>query len=241
MIVNATPKGWEIIYQRAHGLLSVQFAHQWKIDQRPERWIETLAAITEHDDGQEALHGSHHLTDAGAPKDFTFQEFDLFQAQKVTKTAEYKSRWVALLISKHTSFLYEPLRGKSKEVDEFLDLQILRQGIWQKELKVSSKKVEQAYNLLKWCDTCSLILIKNQLPKDEKTLEIEKGPDGQNYMIYQRKDLSINIEPWPFEEKNFKVWVETRELSKLKFKNDQELDDALSSASVEIKEWNLVK
>lgn len=241
MIVNTTSKGWEIIYQRAHGLLAVQFAHFWREDQRPERWIETLAAITEHDDGQESLHGSHHLTDAGAPKDFTFYEFDLFQARKVTQTAEYKSRWVALLISKHTSYLYEPLRGKSTEVDDFLDLQIQQQNKLQKELKVSSKEIEQAYNLLKWCDRCSLILSKNQLPKDEKSLEIEKGPDGKNYMIYQKKDLSVSVNPWPFQENNFRVWVEVRELSDLKFKNDKELEKALRSASVKIKEWNLIK
>lgn len=241
MIVNATPNGWEIIYQRAHGLLAVQLAHCWREDQRPERWIETLAAITEHDDGQESLHGSHHLTDAGAPKDFTFQEFDLFQAQKVTQTAEYKSRWVALLISKHTSYLYEPIRGKSKEVNDFLNLQLQQQENFQKELKISSKKVDQAYTLLKWCDTCSLILSKNQLLKDEKSLEIGKGPDGQDYMINQKEDLSVSVNPWPFRENNFRVSVEARELSQLKFENDKELQKALRAAPVKIKEWNLVK
>lgn len=241
MIVNAISKGWEIIYQRAHGLLAVQFAHHWRKDQQPESWIETLAAITEHDDGQEPLHGHHHLTEAGSPKDFTLQEFDLFQAKKVTETAEYKSRWVALLISMHMSFLYEDLRGKSKEIEEFLDLQIYKQKKWQQELRISSEKIQQAYNLLQWCDRCSLILSKNQLPEDEKSLEIFEGPDKRNYMIFQRKDQSLSVDPWPFQENHFKVWIETRELTKLHFKNDDELSQSLKAASIKRKEWNFIK
>nr|MDQ3395231.1 DUF3891 family protein [Bacteroidota bacterium] len=194
MIVNATSTGWEVIYQRAHGLLAVQIAQYWRADQRPERWIETLAAITEHDDGQEPLHGRHHLTEAGAPKDFTLQDFDLLHAQTVTKTAEYKSRWVALLISMHMSFLYESLRGKEMEIDKFLDLQLNNQKKWLKELKVTLKESKQAYNLLQWCDRCSLLLSKNLVPKDEKIVEVHYGPDDEKYMILQRNDHSIGVD-----------------------------------------------
>jgi hypothetical protein len=241
MIVNATLKGWEVIFQRAHGLLAVQIAHHWLKDQRPRRWIESLAAITEHDDGQEPLHDHHHLTEAGAPKDFTFLEFDLSQAKKVTETAQYKSRWVALLISRHMTFLYQRLRGKNKEIDKFLDLQMVNQEKWQKELKIIKKEIDQAYNLLQWCDRCSLILSKNQLPEDEKLLEVYKGPDDRNYMIFQRKDQSVSVDPWPFEELQFTLWVETRELSKLHFENDEDLNKELKGCQVKLKEWKFVK
>lgn len=37
MIVNATQKGWEIIYHRAHALLAAQLAGQWKRQNAPAR------------------------------------------------------------------------------------------------------------------------------------------------------------------------------------------------------------
>ena len=42
MIVNYTDRGWEIISQRAHGLLAAQAAMAWRVKDRPERWTETV-------------------------------------------------------------------------------------------------------------------------------------------------------------------------------------------------------
>jgi hypothetical protein len=237
MIVNSSPEGWEIIFQRAHGLLAVQLAHQWRIDQRPKCWIETLAAITEHDDGQEPFKGHQHLTPAGAPKDFTFQEFSLPQAKSVSETARFKSRWVALLISKHMSFLYEGKRGSDKELDKFLDLQIIRQKDWLADLKITKKEANSAYNLLQWCDRCSLILCKNQVPDDEKSLEIYKGPDNLNYFIKSKSNYNLTINPWPFQNEKFEVQVESRYLKELSFSKDEELAQALDKAEVKVKTW----
>jgi hypothetical protein len=55
MIVNYTEAGWEVITQRAHGLLAAQIAGQWKHIVRTGRWTETLLAIAEHDDAQVEL------------------------------------------------------------------------------------------------------------------------------------------------------------------------------------------
>lgn len=240
MIVNVSPEGWEIIYQRAHGLLAVQLAHHWREDLRPIHWVETLAAITEHDDGQEPLRGHHHLTTAGAPKDFTFQEFSLPQVNNVSETARYKSRWVALLISRHISFLYDSKKGINKELDNFLNLQNERQKQWLKELNVKKPQVDEAYNLLQWCDRCSLILCKNQIPEDEKILEVYKGPDNKNYFINKRADNTLNINPWPFNADKFEVCVEYRELKKMTFSTDEELAGALDKAPVKLKVWQFV-
>ncbi|WP_017731143.1 DUF3891 family protein [Nafulsella turpanensis] len=237
MIVNAAPEGWEVIFQRAHELLAMQTASFWQQQQRPVRWHELLSAITEHDNQQESWKGQNHLTASGAPQDFSMKGFSLSQARAVTEVSQYKSRYVSLLISMHTSYLYEPLRGKDKATDQFLDdQQALQQRLLQ-SLKLSRAAAAKAYNLLQWADRCSLILCKNQLPADERRLEVFKDTEGQTYFIWQRKDKSLGVEPWPFQEVEFKVWVERRLLKQLQFKDDGELAKALAATEVEEKEW----
>ncbi len=241
MIVNAVHDGWEIIFQRAHELLAQQIATYWKASQRPERWLELLSAIGEHDNRQESWHERYHLTPTGAPKDFSMQELSLPQAREVTDVSKYKSRFVSLLISMHTSYLYEHLRGSSKEVDQFLNDQQSLQKDWLRSLKIGQKEANKAYHLLHWADRCSLILCKNELPADQRQLEVFKGPQEQQYFIWQRKDQSLAVEPWPFEESEFKVWVESRRLSQLSFRNDEELVKALLATGVKEKAWTFRK
>mgnify|MGYP000754117155 CR=1 FL=1 len=62
MIVNAVEKGWEIIYHRGHALLAAELAAHWRAADRPERWIETLAAIMQHDDMEREREAEDHLT-----------------------------------------------------------------------------------------------------------------------------------------------------------------------------------
>ncbi|WP_243902450.1 DUF3891 family protein [Aetokthonos hydrillicola] len=50
MIVNQHQKGWEVIYHRAHALLAAQIAGHWHPKLRPIRWLETIAAISHHDE-----------------------------------------------------------------------------------------------------------------------------------------------------------------------------------------------
>ena len=158
MIVNTDPKGWEVIHQRAHGLLAMQIASMWRRDQRPSRWVETLLAIAEHDDGQEDWTGTNHINEAGAPLDFIHKPFNMVQLKRVTELSQHKGRWTALLISMHMSFLYESMRGKGKELDTFLDQQKEQQEQWRKALKITLQEVKSAYALMQWCDRFSLIL-----------------------------------------------------------------------------------
>ena len=237
MIVNQLPNGWEVIFQRAHEMLAMQIARHWKTEKRPDRWAELLSAVAEHDNRQEGWKGSSHLTKAGAPMDFTHKGFSLEQAKGVTEVARYKSRFVALLISMHTSYLYEPLRGTNKQITEFLDEQKQLQKDWIKSLHIRQADAQKAYNLLHWTDRCSLILCKNELPADERKLEVFQEPEGNTSFIWQRKNGELGVDPWPFEEPAFEVWVESRNLEKLAFKDDQELADALLAAKVEEKHW----
>ncbi len=237
MIVNQLINGWEVIFQRAHEMLAMQIAQHWQIKQRPERWAELLSAISEHDNRQEGWGDSRHLTATGAPIDFTLKGFSLEQARGVTEVSKYKSRYVSLLISMHTSFLYEPLRGQNKKTDQFLDDQLELQRSWLKSLHISKTEAEKAYNILQWNDRCSLILCKNQLPAGQRRLEVYEDTEGNTNFIWQRKDKSIGVDPWPFEEEEFKVWAEARTLEQLQFKNDNELAKALLGAGVEEKVW----
>jgi hypothetical protein len=241
MIVNTDKKGWEIIYQQAHALLAVQIASHWRKDQRPARWLETLIAIVEHDDGQADWQRDTYLNDAGAPMDFSFQSVSMTQMKRVTELTRYKGRWVALLVSMHMTYLYESKRGSNQELDAFLDGQTENQRKWRKELKVSIKEAQWAYALVQFCDRFSLILCRQELPMGERALEITKGPNGKRYEVTQRADETLKVEPWPFEETDFEVKVEATYLSQLQFQNDQELLKVLRESPVKEKSWRMVK
>lgn len=239
MIVNQLEAGWEIIFQRAHEMLAMQLALCWHKKNRPERWAEFLSAVAEHDNRQEAWADKRFLDSSGAPLDFSRKGFSLEQARGVTEVSQYKSRFVALLISMHTSFLYEPLRGKNAETDQFLDDQLQMQQHLRKSLNMSQQKARRDYRLLCLFDRFSLILCKNELPTDEGRLRI--FPDGPSHSIGQGADGILSVDPWPFQEPEIKVWVETRRLNQTKFQSDQELASALLTAELKEKSWILKK
>lgn len=241
MIANLTQTGWEVIYHRAHALLAAQLAGQWKKSESPIRLYETIAAISHHDDLEREWEGDQ-LTEAGAPLDFTLDtETSIEKLRTLTTNALYRGRWVALLISMHTSFLNEGKRGESAELDSFLDEQLERQKQWIKELKVTKKDAEEAYAFMQWCDRLSLILCQQALPAGDRFLEISKGPDGVRYDVKQLTNNCVCVEPWPFEEKKFTVNVEACNLSAVKFEDDAALTKALKEAPIKMLEWTFVK
>ncbi|MCX6217734.1 DUF3891 family protein [Spirosoma sp.] len=237
MIVTQTDEGWEIINQQAHGLLAVQLALEWQIDERPVHWVETLIALTEHDDGQDAWEGRNHLTTAGAPLHFKILEYSVEQCRKMIQIGLQKSRWNALLMSMHTTFLYESKRGTDKALDEYLDQQVSNQTKWRSELNATKEEAAYAYAFLQWCDALSLILCLGQVPPEGRRLEVSLGPDGAPYFIHQRTDGTLVMEPWPFKSPSFDVHVESFQLDQLVFKNDKQLYNALQDAPVCVKEW----
>ncbi|WP_234735192.1 DUF3891 family protein [Tellurirhabdus bombi] len=239
MIVNATDEGWEVIHQQAHGLLAVQLAVNWKPELRPIRWIETLIALTEHDDGQEEWAGKNHLTKTGAPKDFQIQEYSVTQARNMVTIALEKSRWNALMVSMHARFLYEPMQGKDPQMDEFLEQQRKNQKDWLRKLAVTKEEAQYAYAFLQWCDAFSLILVQGHIPPSQRRLEISPGPDGVSYYLSQRADQTLLVDPWPFECDEFTAHTEVYHLNELSFKNDQELYDAIGKAPIEERKWTI--
>ncbi|AFZ25382.1 hypothetical protein Cylst_3219 [Cylindrospermum stagnale PCC 7417] len=243
MIVNATQNGWEIIYHRAHALLAAQLAGQWRRADAPARLYETLAAISHHDDLEKEWE-EYLLTDAGAPRDFTLnqdKDGDIQKVADLARNARYRGRWVALLISMHISRLNEPTRGRSSEIDKVLDEQLENQQRWREELGIEKEEVDAAYAFMQWCDRLSLILCQQELPADERFLEISKGPDGQRYDIIQRRDRLVSVEPWPFQDDQFTVNVEACNLEQVKFNDNAELTQALQDAPIKVLEWTFVK
>jgi hypothetical protein len=242
MIANQHEKGWEVIYHRAHALLAAQIAGQWRSDkERPERIIETVAAISHHDDLEKEWEGNH-LTPAGTPLDFTLdKKTDLKKLRQFTENSRYRGRWVAMLISMHMSFLNEGKRGESPEFDKFLDEQLENQEQWRKELKISKEEAQKAYNFFELCDRLSLILCNCELPDGKRALEIGTGPDGQRYDIVETDDGNVTVKPWPFKEQEFTVNVEACYLQQVKFDSNTELTEALQIAPIKTKKWTFVK
>lgn len=241
MIVHQIESGWEIIYHRAHALLAAEIAGHWSRKNSPMRLIETVAAISHHDDLEKEWE-EKNITPVGAPLDFTLDKnTDLPKLKKHVTNSRYRGRWVAMLISMHTSFLTEGKRGESEELDSFLDEQLQMQEQIRKELQISKQDAEQAYAFMQWCDRFSLILCQQQLPEDERALEISIGPDGKRYDVIQLKDGTVKVTPWPFEAKEFTVNVEASYLDQLQFDSSAALTEALQTAPIKTKTWKFVK
>lgn len=239
MIVNTVPQGWEIIYQQAHGVLAAQLAYHLKPELQCRHWVETIIAIANHDNRQKPWRGKDGLTPAGAPADFTLLPTTLEQAQALMHTVRFQGRWVALLTSMHMSYLYESKRGEQKNTTDFLDGQQELQQECRQNLGISRKEADRAYAIMQWCDRFSLILCRNELPADERALEITEGPDGKAYFVRQLQNRLLRVEPWPFAPEQVQVQVEYRVLEQLQFKNDQELAKALHQTKPRFKEWTL--
>ncbi|MFH7028569.1 MAG: DUF3891 family protein [Heteroscytonema crispum UTEX LB 1556] len=241
MIVNLHEKGWEVIYHRAHALLAAQIAGHWHQKNRPLRWLETIAAISHHDDLEKEWEGDH-LTEAGAPRDFTLgNEIDIPKARNHTENARYRGRWVAMLTSMHASFLSEGKRGESPELDKFLDEQLQHQEQWRQELKITKDDAAEAYEFFQWCDRLSLILCKHEIPVGERALEIATLPDSKRYDIIEAGEGNVTVKPYPFQEEKFTVCVEACYLEQLKFDSNDELTEALKTAPIKTLEWTFVK
>src|SRR3954463_6726617 len=134
MIVIYKRNGWEVVTQRAHGIGAAQAAMQWQVKERPERWLETLLAIAEHDDAEVELGGENLLTDTGGPLDFSMKRFDLQHCEQLSTLTITKSRYIALLVSMHMEFLHREEEKENPEAHTFLEKQRILQAKWLREL-----------------------------------------------------------------------------------------------------------
>lgn len=243
MICNQTETGWEIIFQRAHALLAAKLVTYWRPEERPLRWTETLNAVAQHDNGWQEWESGERLTESGTPRNFGQLPLHLTveQAQRVVERAWHQSMWVGLLVSRHVSHLHERRRGELRALDELLDRQQELRARWQESLGVSQEDVDCAYRLLLCGDAFSLILCQQQLPFDERRLEIGIGPNGAHYDVYQRSDGTVVVDPWPYDRERFEVAVDCHYLNQVTFSSDDELADALRGAEIRPRLWHVAR
>ncbi len=241
MIVNYIEKGWQIVTQRAHGILAVQFAAQWKNSERPERWTETLLAIAEHDDAEVELGGENLLTSNGGPLNYDMKVFDLAHCEKLSLLTITKNRYIALLTSLHMEFLYRKDAEKNSQAKTFLNDQTILRKEWMQELNITEIEVMRIYDLVEWCDACSLLLCRNQVQPEERKMEISTGPDKKRYSLAQTGEQKITIKPWPFETEKFVVNFEWRLVEQLQFGTSAEFRKAFLKATINVTTWEVVR
>lgn len=245
MIVKQKKEGWEIISHYTHGLLAGKIADQLKNDLKTTHWLDVLTAVIEHDDHLLDFSEQNYLTDTGAPMDFTMSAGTpteiLMHAQGVYNDALQKSQLVALLVGRHLSFLNEELAKDFKEMQLFLG-EVEKNRSKQRKLYALHKADEDAlYNILLFCDRCSLILCQDKIPEVERKLEINQTIKKNTYFISENAENKIKIEPWCFENDHFTLSLEYRILTKAAYKSNQELQDALENAKAQIRNFQFEK
>ena len=239
MIVNYTEQGWEIITQRAHGVLAAQIAMQWRKKDRPGRWTETLIAIADHDDAQTELEADDLLTPQGGPVNFSMKKFEPEHCRRLHNFSISKSRYIALLTSIHMVFLHKGEAETNPLVKPFLAGQKQLQKQWMKELGITQKEIDYAYGLLEWCDAFSLLLARHEVQPENRTIEVSQGPDDKQYELMRNNNGSLNIKPWPFEDNSFTLTLESRTLAALQFKSCEQFKKELAEADVTEKVWKM--
>lgn len=245
MIVTNVESGWDIAFQPAHGLLAGKIADQLAGRFWNEYWFETKAAIIAHDDQKIQLQSNDkfYVTDVGAPRDFTLvamsdrQRFE--EVQDRLRNAYRKHRWIGLLESLHADFLHSG-NDVCDDLKELLAAETDHRKKVARQLSTTKAKLKHAYEVMRWCDRCSLILCQAALPTMQRRLEINSIKD-ERFEIWQRKDDSLCISPWPFKNDQFDVDVEIFQLKQLSFENDGDLGKALDACTPRDRKWRFQK
>jgi len=245
MIVVHRKTGWKIISHYTHGLLAGKLAEQLKLDFRPEQWLDTLTAIIEHDDYLLDFGEQRYLTDMGTPLDYRMAQntdkASYEHAQRVYRNAEQKSQFTAMLIGCHLHFLYSELAKEYGPMKTLLD-KIKEVSKNQRKLYgLTEGNQASLYNLMRFCDRCSLILCQDQIPTVGRQLEINETIGDTRYFIFKSGKESLSVKPWPFEHKKFNLNYEYRLLSQSVFKNNAELEAELARAEVQLEEVRFEK
>lgn len=217
---------------------------QLKKSLRPDFWEDVLTAVIEHDDHLLDFKEKNYLTDIGTPLDFTLDkrsDNDAYEhAERVYRSSCQKSQVVALLVGSHLEFLYGSVAKQQPKFKEFFN-QVRRDR--KKQIKLiawNKNKLEAAYDLMRFCDRCSLILCQNLIPQGGRKLEINNTILGNDYFINEDGG-NLKIGPWPFETNNFKMQYEYRILKESSFPDNLALEKAIRDAPVQLKEISFRK
>jgi hypothetical protein len=240
MIVNYLEDGWNIITQRAHGLLAGQICYQWKQKLRPELWLETIVATIEHDDAFNEFETDELLLNKnGGPVNFKMRDFEQNKIDQLLHMALTKSRYIGLLISRHIQFLYED--SEDAPVKKYCSKLKITDKAWMKETGVTEQELSEAYAILQWCDALSLLICQQMIQPEGRKIEISKGPSGVCYQLYSPRENTLTVEPWPFESDHFEIHLESRIIPQLVFENEKVFRETLIDAVPLLNTYQLVK
>lgn len=232
MIVNKLDNGWEIIFQRHHGLVAARLFSNLKLSFVPESVDHTalMAAITEHDDGQRDWQEGRFVNDQGEPMDYSEYDYDLKHARKTVIEASYKSSYITLLISRHVTELYSQAQNISDELKQYLVEQKKEQKALLSFHKLSKDEFDQHYQLLRWCDELSLALCKGEPSHELPPLK----PNETQFKL--TKNEAFQLHPWPFRDDRLSIPLETNRLSQKTFADNEDLFQHLKQTSRTIRE-----
>jgi len=240
MIVNYQENGWQIISQRAHGLLAGQFCFYWKNDMRPERWLETIIATAEHDDAfNEFVNDDNLINENGGPVNFKMRDFEEAKCDELLQLALSKSRYIALLTSRHIQFLYR--NSDQEKAVTFCKMLEKWDRKWLKETGLTKEEITKAYAILEWCDALSLLICQQMIQPENRKIEISGGPDNLQYQLWTKNESVLTISPWPFVTDNFSITYESKLVSKLTFNDVKEFREDLKDAPLKIHTFQISK
>lgn len=222
MIVAPFNSGWEIYFHKAHALLAMDIGLAIDHSFWPVRkyLAAGLESIGEHDNNQPRWNLRDNLTEEGAPLDYrSRKEVDLRQAKSVIRSAQYKSSFMAVMVSLHCQKLYQD--STDPEVQDFLSEQKNMRASYGDHLAISSEALGQSYEFLRFCDDLSLALCQNELLK-KKELLIDPIKGDQKIRLKKSKG-SLTLEPWIFYEEKLIFPIEFYRTSQRYFGSDEEL------------------
>ena len=242
MIVRNVDQGWIVVFHTSHGLLAQRIASHLDGARELPYWFETQVAIGVHDDLHQVYEkgGREHLTQAGAPRDFTLvpmQDVDrVVTMQDRIDEGFYKHSWLGVLQSLHAECLY---RGEdtANEMQSMLDMEKKRRELILAQLKVNASLVQKTYDWMHFCDRLSLILCGDDVPAMNRRIEIITNDDGTRFEIWQDQRDRIRVSPWPFVGVEIELSIEFRTVKQISFADDAELGDALKACQVELRKF----
>ena len=213
------------IGQPAHAWLSGQLAREWGngLFAQPRPRDEVVLAATQHDLGMAAWDADPQLhPETGWPMSFLEMplETHLRLWSNAPRLALAQSRWVALLVSMHGTYLYEG-RADKPGVAGFLDTQRQIQSELRASLEVSESDAARLQRLLAAWDWMSLALCRDDLPatvEAERAIRLERAGEG-----------AVSLAPWPFRRDAFEVTVDARRLHG-RFDDQEAMRAALAAA-----------
>ena len=223
MIVAEFEKCWEIYFHKAHALLAMDIGlsidHKfWPIRKYLAAGLESIG---EHDNGQPRWHQRDNLTEKGTPLDYRERtEVDLKQAKSVVNQTQYKSSFVAIMVSLHCQNLYQ--ESTDPDVQKFLAEQKNLRDQYMIHLGTDSQKILQSYQFLRFCDDLSLALCQKEFLQS-KEIPIKPITGKEQIILRTRDDGSFILSPWIFFEEQLVFPIEYYRTSKKFFSSDDEL------------------